>query len=171
MESAKFGEGSAEESSKKRNNYVLKIKFTDSELCLYLEESKRKDGEKFADFLEDLKRDCNNFFSWVANPQFTVNAAYTGSYEVTVVSNLPGVDSAETFEMKILLECILLLRHMKADSSAEVSDAVVKFWPIMSIKNYGCHANDNHLFAIEYAVTDSETLDLSECVFRSGIGK
>ena len=84
-------------------------------------------------------------------------------------NSLPGVDSSETFEMKILLECILLLRQMndQVSASGEVTDAVVKFWPIMSIKNFGIHANDKHLFAIEYAVSDSEKLDLSECVFRS----
>ena len=78
--------GSSEELSKKKNNYVLRIKFSDTELLLHFDEAKKADADKFADLLKDVKHDCNKLFNWEPNPRFTMNAAYTECHEVTVIS-------------------------------------------------------------------------------------
>lgn len=155
------------EKKKSNNSAVLDVRFSDSTALKLFFSEKNEDAETWCDRLTEISNEVSNYYKWQENPMFTENSAYLGAFGVTVVTEMPGVDSTKHYELKVLLECLIMKKLNDFDDPAASGNAVVMYWPITSIKRFGLHAADNHIFTIEYTEPDSESNEPVSCVFRS----
>ena len=151
---------------KSHNDTVLDVCFGNIS-ALKLLFAKSDDGHVWCDRLNQISAEVAKLFSWQQNPVFTENSAYMGAYGVTVISEIPGIDLTATYELKILFECIIMKKLDELNEVSETANSVVMYWAITSIKRFGLHSTDNHVFSIEYVEPDSDSNEPVCCVFRS----
>ena len=146
----------------------LDICFGETTAVKLIFEDKNDEATSWCSRLKEINTEVNSLFKWKQNPVFTANSAYTAPYGVRLLTEVAGVDQTLNYELKVLLECIIMKTLWNGvDVESETPNSVVMYWPITAIKRFGVHAADNHIFSIEYLECDSDSSEAAACVFRS----